>query len=169
MDEKIEPIEMENSLDKLCNVITDAIKTVGNNNVTQNANTRSHIMTDKDFPIFNGNPEHWPMFMSQLQRLVNVCNYTDDEMMAKLQKCLRGEALEAVKCMMYHPKNVETVLKTLEMRFGRPEFVIETLIAKMKTFPVIKKSAIWRSWSNFLQTLIIWHRRWNYLKLIIIW
>ncbi|XP_074031894.1 uncharacterized protein isoform X1 [Leptinotarsa decemlineata] len=52
------------------------------------------------------------------------------EVMLMLQRCLKGGALEAVRSLLLHPKNIIHVIETLEMRFGRPEYVIGSLINK---------------------------------------
>ncbi|KAG5888865.1 hypothetical protein JTB14_031422 [Gonioctena quinquepunctata] len=76
-------------------------------------NFRLYRFMEKDFPIFDGNPAEWPT--------------------VKLQKCLRGEAKSAVAGMMMCPSNINLVINTLEMRFGRPDQIIETLITQTIT------------------------------------
>jgi hypothetical protein len=53
------------------------------------------------------------------------------EMMIKLQKCLRSEAKNAVVGMMMSPDSVDLVIKTLEMRFGRSDQIIVTVLSKV--------------------------------------
>jgi hypothetical protein len=88
-------------------------------------------IVEKDFPLFDGNPEEWPVFVAQFRRISSLCEYTVEEMMIKLQKCLRGEAKNAVVWMMMSPDNVDLVIKTLEMRFGRPDQIIATVLSKV--------------------------------------
>lgn len=129
-------MEGESSLTRLCQVIEKAVSNAQNPELMEGLMNRQVL--DKEFPIFDGKPEAWPLFISQYRRRSQVCKYTDDEKMAKLQKCLKGDALECVRGMMLHPKNVELVIYTLEMRFGRPEYIIESLINKVEIFPTIK-------------------------------
>ncbi|XP_065094111.1 uncharacterized protein LOC135714659 [Ochlerotatus camptorhynchus] len=58
--------------------------------------------------------------------------------MARLQKCLRGKALEPVKCQLLHPANLNQVLSTLRMLFGRPEIIVHSLLQKINTLPAPK-------------------------------
>ncbi|KAG5882965.1 hypothetical protein JTB14_019086 [Gonioctena quinquepunctata] len=69
-----------------------------------------------------------------------MCEYTQEESMIKLQKCLRGEAKQAVAGMMISPENIEQVIQTLEMRFGRPDQIIDTILNKLKTFYTIREN-----------------------------
>ncbi|XP_062533689.1 uncharacterized protein LOC134202685 [Armigeres subalbatus] len=55
--------------------------------------------------------------------------------MVRLQRCLRGKALEAVKCQLLHPANLEHALATLRMLFGRPEIIVHSLIEKINKIP----------------------------------
>ncbi|KAG5890260.1 hypothetical protein JTB14_014906 [Gonioctena quinquepunctata] len=75
----------ENDLSKLCNVIADAVKSVSGRN-----------QFDRDLSIFDGKPEDWPLLISQFHRKTRMYQYSEDEVMLKLQKCLKGEALEAM-------------------------------------------------------------------------
>ncbi|KAG5899983.1 hypothetical protein JTB14_034552 [Gonioctena quinquepunctata] len=87
VNEKVVPIDKtlhENDLSKLCNVIADAVKSVSGRN-----------QFDRDLSIFDGKPEDWPLFISQFHRKTRMYQYSEDEVMLKLQKCLKGEALEA--------------------------------------------------------------------------
>ncbi|XP_055633369.1 uncharacterized protein LOC129773748 [Toxorhynchites rutilus septentrionalis] len=61
-----------------------------------------------------------------------------EENMVRLQKCLRGKALEAVKCQLLHPSNLDQVLATLKMLFGRPEIIVHSLIQKVNNLPAPK-------------------------------
>ncbi|XP_062541327.1 uncharacterized protein LOC134209357 [Armigeres subalbatus] len=58
--------------------------------------------------------------------------------MVRLQKCLRGKALESVRCQLLHPSNLEQVLGTLKMLFGRPEIVVHSLLQKINNLPAPK-------------------------------
>ncbi|KAG5872501.1 hypothetical protein JTB14_025034 [Gonioctena quinquepunctata] len=88
VNEKVVPIDKtlhENDLSELCNAIADAVKSVSGRN-----------QFDRDLSIFDGKPENWPLFISQFHRKTRMYQFTEDEVMLKMQKCLKGEALEAV-------------------------------------------------------------------------
>lgn len=58
--------------------------------------------------------------------------------MVRLQKCLKGKALEAVKCQLLHPSNLDQVIATLKMLFGRPEIIVHSLLQKINSLPAPK-------------------------------
>ncbi|XP_058456376.1 uncharacterized protein LOC131433795 [Malaya genurostris] len=89
----------------------------------------------KELPPFSGSPEEWPMFYATFISTTEMCGYSASENMVRLQRCLRGKALEAVRSRLLHPRNVNGVIDTLKMLFGRPEVIIQTLIAKVQAMP----------------------------------
>ena len=66
--------------------------------------------------------------------------------MQRLRKCLKGEALKAVQCLMVSPDNIDKVMETLKTRFGQAKHVVESMIKKAKSTPPVK--------DDKLQTLI---------------
>lgn len=65
----------------------------------------------QDLPQFSGEPEDWPMFSSTYAESTAVYNYTNLENSMRLQKSLKGQARDAVKCMMIHADNVNMVME----------------------------------------------------------
>ena len=126
----------DNIIEKLCKTIEKTIQSTSKTDINQAIIQRQVL--DKDFPYFDGNPENWPLFISQFRRKDDICQYTNDEKMVKLQRSLKGAALEAVKGMMLHPDNINLIIKTLEMRFGRPEYIIQSLLEKVYNYPLVK-------------------------------
>ncbi|XP_055522650.1 uncharacterized protein LOC129716836 [Wyeomyia smithii] len=55
--------------------------------------------------------------------------------MLRLRKCLKGRALEAVKCRLLHPSNVAGVMSTLKMLYGRPEAIVQAIVKKVRALP----------------------------------
>lgn len=55
--------------------------------------------------------------------------------MLRLRKCLKGRALEAVRCRLLHPSNVAGVMSTLKMLYGRPEAIVQAIIRKVRALP----------------------------------
>ncbi|XP_065085173.1 uncharacterized protein LOC135707298 [Ochlerotatus camptorhynchus] len=92
----------------------------------------------KELPIFSGEPDEWPLFFATYENTTNLCGFSAEENMARLQKCLRGKALEAVKCQLLHPANLDQVISTLRMLFGRPEIIVHSLLQKINTLPAPK-------------------------------
>ena len=77
----------------------------------------------KDLPLFSGKPEDWPIFIMNYMQSTERCGFTDKENLIRLQKCLKGAALEGVKGKLMTQGTVKHFIKTLEMLFGRPEVI----------------------------------------------
>lgn len=104
--------------------------------------TRSQVVArqavSRELPTFSGTPEEWPLFFSSFTTTTNMCGYTTEENLVRLQKCLTGKAFESVKCMLMHPMNVTQIISTLKMRFGNPEVIVHNLMAKISSTPAPK-------------------------------
>lgn len=61
--------------------------------------------------------------------------YTNAENLIRLQRCLRANALEAVKSRLLLPTSVPYVMQTLRTLYGRPELLIRSLISKVHRVP----------------------------------
>ncbi|XP_058816165.1 uncharacterized protein LOC131679452 [Topomyia yanbarensis] len=96
----------------------------------------------KDLPIFSGNPEDWPIFLSMFNSTTAMCGFTEDENLVRLQRSLKGKAYEAVKCRLMHPGNVRGVMDTLRMLYGQPEVIVHSLIAKISSLPSIREDRL---------------------------
>lgn len=86
-----------------------------------------------DLPVFTGDPEDWPVFYSQYNNSTQACGYSNAENLVRLQRCLKGKALEYVRSSLMLPELVPKVIKTLEMLYGRPTVLINSLINKIRT------------------------------------
>ncbi|XP_055922143.1 uncharacterized protein LOC129953216 [Eupeodes corollae] len=89
----------------------------------------------KELPSFSGNPEDWPLFISCLENSTRSCGYTNDENLMRLQRCLKGKALEAVRYRLLYPENVPSIISTLQMLYGRPDVIIHSLLNKIRNEP----------------------------------
>ncbi|XP_037024126.1 uncharacterized protein LOC119066014 [Bradysia coprophila] len=85
----------------------------------------------KELPNFYGDPQDWLLFRSQYERTTATCLYTGEENIFRLRKCLKGDALTAVKSLLVSPNNSQAVMGILERRFGRPEDIIKSLIKEV--------------------------------------
>lgn len=88
-----------------------------------------------DLPTFAGDPEDWPVFFSQYKNTTAACGYNDSENLVRLQRCLRGQALEYVRSRLLLPELVPKVINTLEMLYGKPTVIIKSLINKVQSMP----------------------------------
>ncbi|XP_058828066.1 uncharacterized protein LOC131687975 [Topomyia yanbarensis] len=89
----------------------------------------------RELPTFTGIPEEWPLFYSTFITTTNMCGYTSEENLVRIQKCLKGKAYEAIKCRLMHPSNVPGIISTLKMLYGNPDVIVHNLIAKIKSTP----------------------------------
>ncbi|XP_065092637.1 uncharacterized protein LOC135713450 [Ochlerotatus camptorhynchus] len=92
----------------------------------------------RDLPIFNGNPEEWPLFISSYRNSTAMCGYSDAENLMRLQRCLKGSALEAVRSNLLIPASVPQVLSTLETLFGSPDRLLQSMLNKVRSVPAPK-------------------------------
>ncbi|XP_062541544.1 uncharacterized protein LOC134209563 [Armigeres subalbatus] len=92
----------------------------------------------RDLPTFTGEPAEWPIFISNFEYTTRTCGYTNGENMVRLQRCLRGRALDGVRSRLVFPAAVPQVIETLRMRYGRPELLIDALLQKVRSMPVVR-------------------------------
>ncbi|XP_055913262.1 uncharacterized protein LOC129946907 [Eupeodes corollae] len=96
-------------------------------------NTFVARQTKMDLPKFNGNPEDWPLFCSEFVRTTDCGKFTIQENVTRLRAALKDEALEAVKSLLILPDSSDRIMQILERRFGRPDYIIKSLLGKAKT------------------------------------
>ncbi|XP_062713361.1 uncharacterized protein LOC134290277 [Aedes albopictus] len=89
----------------------------------------------RDLPDFDGSLEEWPLFYATFHSSTQMCGFTNEENMLRLRKCLKGKALEAVKCELLHPANVADVMSTLKMLYGRPDAIVQSIIKRIRQLP----------------------------------
>ncbi|XP_058816370.1 uncharacterized protein LOC131679655 [Topomyia yanbarensis] len=100
-----------------------------------------HVM-NKELPIFSGNPEDWPLFISSYVNSTQTCGFSNEENLARLQRCLKGHALESVRSRLLLPASVPNVLATLEILYGRPELLIHALLQRIRGVPAPKQERL---------------------------
>ncbi|XP_046867753.1 uncharacterized protein LOC124460606 [Drosophila willistoni] len=91
-----------------------------------------------DLPIFNGNPEDCPIFISMYENSCRIAGFSNAENMLRLQKSLKGKAYELVRDKLLLPILVPDVINTLKTFFGRPEQTLDRLIDKIRKINVHK-------------------------------
>lgn len=96
----------------------------------------------KDLPPFSGDPADWAIFISSFEQSTSNCGYTHQENMIRLQRCLKGDALLSVRSILLMPDLVPEVIRTLRMRFGRPDLIIMTQINMVRAEPTLKPENI---------------------------
>jgi len=96
-----------------------------------------HVIS-RNLPIFTGKPEEWLSFISNYEQSTERCGFTNEENLIRLQKCLKGSPLEAVRGKLMIPAMVPYAIGTLRMLYGRSEIVHASLQRKLKEEPPIK-------------------------------
>lgn len=87
---------------------------------------------DKKLPEFDGNPAKWGKFISAFKRTTARYKLDDGQNMTRLDAALKGKAKSAVEHFMDNVKNVDTIIEVLQRRFGRPEFILDNLVEKVR-------------------------------------
>ncbi|XP_067623360.1 uncharacterized protein [Eurosta solidaginis] len=93
-------------------------------------------------PDFCGKPEDWPIFYTAFTESTAVYGYSNFENNQRLQRSLKGEARESVKSLLIHPNNVSNIIEQLKFRFGRPEQLIRSQLARVKEIAPIAENAM---------------------------
>ncbi|XP_036342421.1 uncharacterized protein LOC118751716 [Rhagoletis pomonella] len=119
----------------LAGVLSDLNRTLADTRVTQGRKLY-------DLPEFDGRPEDWPMFKEAFAMTTEEYRYSERQNMMRLQKAIKGKAREVVECLLIHSSNVLRVISTLEDRFGRPEQLVKSQIAKIQAVAPIVENRI---------------------------
>jgi hypothetical protein len=129
-------------MEVMMKAITDAFMKVGtpqaqppNAQVDRFIVRRSH---KTDLSLLNGETDDWPVFIATFHRSTKTCGFNDEENLMRLQRCLRGEAEKAVKCLLVSPNNLPETLSTLETRFEKTQHIIDALVVKMMAIPPVR-------------------------------
>ncbi|XP_055635162.1 uncharacterized protein LOC129775027 [Toxorhynchites rutilus septentrionalis] len=96
-----------------------------------------HVMP-RDLPDFSGDPEEWAFFYSSFCHTSVACGFSNAENLARLQRCLKGNALKSVRYYLLSPESAPEVIETLRTLFGRPEVIINNLIQNVHETPAPK-------------------------------
>ena len=88
-------------------------------------------------PSFSGSPEEWPVFKALYDSSTTACGFTNADNLARLQRCLKGTAKDMVDALLLVPDNVPNIVRTLEMRYGRPDVIIQSLVSKVTALPPV--------------------------------
>ncbi|XP_074030342.1 uncharacterized protein [Leptinotarsa decemlineata] len=101
----------------------------------QNANATNKVLLQqklKNLTEFSGDLSDWPIFINEFRRSTDQLELSDEDNLIRLNRALKGKARETVKALLISPRNVSKIIKMLEMNFGRPEWIILSLIEKAK-------------------------------------
>ncbi|XP_036340046.1 uncharacterized protein LOC118749359 [Rhagoletis pomonella] len=102
------------------------------------AHIASRQVLTKDLPTFSGRPEDWPLFITNYEQSTIRCGFSDQENLIRLQKCLKGPALEAVRGRLMVPSTVGLAINTLRMLYGRPDVIHQAMQRRLREEPSVK-------------------------------
>ncbi|XP_054290773.1 uncharacterized protein LOC129005790 [Macrosteles quadrilineatus] len=88
-------------------------------------------------PSFSGKPDEWPIFFSAYEKTAYL--FSEDDNLIRVRNCLEGEAFRMVKPLFVSSQNLKSIIKTLQMRFGRPELILESMLKKTRRLPSVKE------------------------------
>jgi hypothetical protein len=86
-----------------------------------------------ELPIFTGKSNEWLSFKAAFEE-TKTC-YSPTENVARLRRCLRGGAAEAVSSLIISQPDPWVIMAALERRFGRPEALIIAEMEKLRAMP----------------------------------
>ncbi|XP_063838164.1 uncharacterized protein LOC135087291 [Ostrinia nubilalis] len=92
-----------------------------------------------DLPSFNGACEEWLAFRRSYEDTAR--SFTPAQNLARLRRCLQGHAREAVKSLLFTAEDPEELMKSLEVRFGRPGAIALAELKKMERLPRVNESS----------------------------
>ncbi|XP_055920890.1 uncharacterized protein LOC129952362 [Eupeodes corollae] len=92
-------------------------------------------LMSKEHITFSGRIEEWPRFISWFNSTTVSCGYTDSDNLRRLQHCLKDDAFKTVGVTLFTPQQVPTAMKSLQMLYGRPEAIIDSLIDQIRKEP----------------------------------
>ncbi|XP_036322336.1 uncharacterized protein LOC118736350 [Rhagoletis pomonella] len=78
----------------------------------------SRHVVPKDLPTFSGRPEEWALFISSFENSTRLCGFSHDENLLRLQRALKGRALEYVSSKLMIPALVPEIISTLRMNLA---------------------------------------------------
>ena len=93
--------------------------------------------TDSSMLTFSGAATEWPVFYQIFTTSTDSCAFSDAENLARLNKSLKGKARELVQSLLAIPQNVPSIIRTLQMRYGRPDIIVRSLIKKVQALPSV--------------------------------
>ncbi|XP_060801917.1 uncharacterized protein LOC132902105 [Amyelois transitella] len=128
----------KNDIQKLTEALRDTI--VASTSKNSNDKLLTRLATSKDLPYFHGDSLEWLQFKQAFYESTKLCKYTDTENVWRLRKCLRGEAKDTVSSLLIGVTSPDVIIETLELRYGRPDTIVNRLITQLKKLPSLPMS-----------------------------
>lgn len=125
-------------------------------NVQQHYVPQSHHFRKQlvALPKFDGNALIWPTFLADYHRTTSEYNYNSLENTTRLNECLTGKARELVQWLLIHNDMADKVIERLQVRFGRPELLVDAQLSKLNESTMPDWSKQFPLWIRLLISLI---------------
>ncbi|XP_045445582.1 uncharacterized protein LOC123653632 [Melitaea cinxia] len=94
-----------------------------------------------DLPPFNGSIMEWLPFKAAMEDSTRLYKFSATENLLRLRNSLRGEAREIVLSQLYTATHPDLIMKTLEMKYGRPEYIVDKAMEDLKRLPRVGSSS----------------------------
>jgi hypothetical protein len=114
-------------------LMTDQVTAIDARNVTRIENISSPLekmltrQSLQELPTFDGNPLDWPKFKTIYEQTTTAGSFSAVENLVRLEKSLKGEALNMTRALFFDPNNIRDIIRTLEFHYGQPQKVINAL------------------------------------------
>ncbi|KAL0882321.1 hypothetical protein ABMA27_000834 [Loxostege sticticalis] len=92
----------------------------------------NRLCMPRSLPDFHGDPMEWLPFREAYNESSEVCNFTPKENLWRLRTCLHGAAKEAVSALLISASSPDTIMSTLELKFGNPDLIISRVLLDIK-------------------------------------
>uniref|UniRef100_A0A182PX49 Uncharacterized protein n=1 Tax=Anopheles epiroticus TaxID=199890 RepID=A0A182PX49_9DIPT len=113
----------------------------------------------KELPIFSGAVEEWPLFIATYERTTALCGFSDDENLVRLQRALRGPALDSVDHLLLLPNGLANAMEILRVEYGRPDLIVDSIVEKIRRLPPVR--------TERLETLAAYGKMLNFLPNVV--
>ncbi|KAL0822662.1 hypothetical protein ABMA28_004686 [Loxostege sticticalis] len=92
----------------------------------------NRLCMPRSLPDFHGDPMEWLPFREAYNESSEVCKFTPKENLWRLRTCLHGAAKEAVSALLISASSPDTIMSTLELKFGNPDLIISRVLLDIK-------------------------------------
>lgn len=131
----------QNRIEPLINKIQTPIPSVGLNREPIIDKTSQYLISrltsTKMLPKFSGDILEWLRFKQAYKLSTELGGYTEEENVARLYEALTGEAKETVEFLTITATNAQTIMDTLELRYGNKDKIIQKIVADVKKLPLL--------------------------------
>lgn len=112
--------------------------------IQQLANVLERMVTTRppprqttELPIFTGAVSEWLPFKATMEDSTRLHKFSPTENLLRLRNSLRGEARETVLSQLFTAGSPDIIMRTLEMKYGRPEYIIDKAMDDLKKLPKV--------------------------------